>query len=142
MISNTGFEGHRPWRPTDDAELVATWDFYDMPLSGAFQTGEGRMWAFLCEEGELSGWNLWTYVPVEPLEVKLIDAAEDPDEVIEELRRMRPYVLAVANDYQGLVHAVEINPREEPFPTVIAAAQASFPSELMVELKHLIEPRS
>jgi hypothetical protein len=131
--------GHRPWRPFDGAELVETWDFYDMPLSGLLRVGP-ELIVFACEDGELSDWNVWTYVDVAPDEVEAIARAENVREAIESLRLSHPYAVGVANDAHGLVRLAAIDFEVESYPTSIAAAQAAFP-DLAPELKHLVEPR-
>lgn len=71
--------GARPWQPSPDAELVAEYQFYDIPLSGILRQG-GLEYLFLCLDGAEANVSLWWYTQVTAERRQWLESAPDQQE--------------------------------------------------------------
>jgi hypothetical protein len=97
--------GFDPWRPGPGADLVRTYNYYDMPLVGLIQQS-GVLFLFGCLEGQAETENLWAYSLVGDREVEELEAnLSSPEKfgsVAREIFSTRPIVVAVAEEGSGI----------------------------------------
>lgn len=65
--------GHAPWRPTRDVELVATYRYYDGPLTGVIRQ-HGNEYLFSCLDGEADMLSLRWYAAISVEQRARLDA--------------------------------------------------------------------
>lgn len=130
--------GFSPWQPSSDAELLETYNYYDMPLEGIVGQG-GVSYLFRCIEGQTGPESLWAYTLLEEGEAGSLANLKDQPEALEDrlrsLGQRKPLVIAVAREGHGVVSSALI---EEPdrFDSLLDAAIEAFRS-IEGELEHL-----
>jgi hypothetical protein len=96
--------GHAPWRPTTASELLATYRYYDGPLTGVVSQ-HGNDYFFSCLDGEADTLSLWFYVPIKREQRERLEAMS-PEEFAQAYRH-EPLegcmVLALATERLGIV---------------------------------------
>ncbi len=70
--------GHVPWRPTPDVELVATYRYYDGPLTGVIRQ-HGNEYLFSCLDGEADMLSLWWYAAISAEQRARLEALSQAD---------------------------------------------------------------
>lgn len=118
-------QGRHPWLPSEDAELVETLHFYDMPLIGAIRQG-GAVQLFRCIDGHVDSTQVWAYTRISEDDLLALCAweADDFDIWTERLTAGKPTVVALADDERGLtVAALLADPND--YPTPLHAARAA-----------------
>lgn len=70
--------GHMPWRPSLDSELVATYRYYDGPLTGVISQ-HGNEYVFSCLDGEVETLSLWFFASIDQGQRERLEAM-GPDE--------------------------------------------------------------
>lgn len=65
-----------PWCPGPDIEIVETFNYYNMPISGLLRQG-GVDYLFRCLAGEILQANLWLYAPLTQFELESLDEADN-----------------------------------------------------------------
>lgn len=107
--------GFPAWEPAEDAELVKSYNFYDMPLVGLVRQ-EGTTHVFWCVEGHGASENLWAYAVVHPDEASRLDAAAGESEAfertLEEITINKPVVVALAREGHGVVSSALVEDRD------------------------------
>lgn len=103
--------GERPWRPTDDSELVAVLHRFTIPLVGVIKQ-DGNHFLFWCIVGHAAEENAWGYACVEEGSWTNLAEASDKefDERLRELVGRRATKFAMANDERGVGASVELDP--------------------------------
>jgi hypothetical protein len=99
--------GKRPWQPTLTAVSGEVFDYYDVPRVGLLHES-GDTFIFTCLLGEDGALSVWTYSPINEVELKELLTASGPqqfDALIERLLRDRWVTVAVAQD-DLIVHSV------------------------------------
>lgn len=96
--------GHVPWRPTTDSQLVATYRYYDGPLTGIVAQ-HGNEYVFSCLDGENELLSLWIFAPIRHDQRELLEALPAAD--FWEAFRHKPlagtHVLALVTERLGIV---------------------------------------
>lgn len=101
----------RPWAPADDAELVETLDYQDMPLAGIVRQGDAS-YLFTCLAGELLSSHVWAYRPLTSTDRDRLAAADSPEglsRIADEILSGGPLVIAVATDDDGILGSTEVD---------------------------------
>jgi hypothetical protein len=104
--------GRKPWQPTDDAEVLSTYDFHDFPLAGLVQQ-HGSMFGFWCVDGRVGDSNVWAYVWISEQDRQGLETAEDPYIFLEALVLRRQFVIALAHRSKGIVETALIDSQTE-----------------------------
>lgn len=97
--------GSSPWRPTAEAELVAEYEYYDVPLCGVVRQ-HGVDYLFQCLFGATEKVSFWMYMLVSDRERRRLEAAESPeafDRLVWDAEIDRPVVMALALEEVGIV---------------------------------------
>lgn len=96
--------GQVPWRPTPDAELVATYRYYDGPLTGVVAQ-HGNEYVFSCLDGVDETLSLWYFAPIRREQRERLEAL--PGAEFEHAFRDEPidgcWVLALVHERLGIV---------------------------------------
>lgn len=128
--------GLPPWRPADDAELVRTYNFYDVPLIGVIRQG-GMDHLFACLEGHVAPVSVWAYTRLDEDEVAELEKTSDLRASIMAMLGNRPVVVALARDGEGIL-AAELVRHPEGHAHLVEAALAAN-KVLTDELAELLE---
>lgn len=123
--------GLPPWSPARDAELIKTYNFYDVPLIGILRQG-GMDHLFLCLEGEVEPVSLWVYTRLEVRDIEQIESAPDIRMATLTFLMSRPVLVAIAKEDEGIVAAEYIQhpERHEDLFQAVLAANASLARDL------------
>lgn len=117
--------GRHPWLPSDDAELVATFHHFDMPIIGVVRQG-GALHLFRCVDGHVDPKQVWAYTGISEEDLQRLRRA-DPDHLdalISGLAEDKPTVVALADDSRGLTLSFLLTgPVEDP--RLLQAARAA-----------------
>jgi hypothetical protein len=96
---------YSPWEPSGDAQLLATYLYYDIPRMGTISQ-HGEVYLFRCIEGYADDIHVWAYAPVRAEDLDELDKANGTPEIWELLRRATLGVsmsFAVASDADGIL---------------------------------------
>lgn len=115
--------GLAPWKPAPDAELIKTYNYYDVPLIGVLRQGRTDH-LFWCLEGHVEPVSVWVYTRVENSDVAALEKAGDINETLRGLMGNRSVVVALAKEGEGIVAAGLIRNSGE-FKNVVEAALAA-----------------
>lgn len=102
--------GRRPWQPAPGIRMVLELAHWDMPTEGILkQRFRNRYFLFRCIAGATGTYNLWAYVPLASVEARSLKALAGPNlaSYVDEVMRSRPFMIALAEDDRGIVHASE-----------------------------------
>lgn len=102
--------GRHPWQPAPGIRMVTELGHWDMPTEGILkQRFRNRYFLFRCIAGATGTFNLWAYVPLEPAEARKLKTLVGPDlaSFVDEVMRNRPFMIALAEEGRGIVHASE-----------------------------------
>ena len=98
-----------PWKPTPDTEVVAEYQYYDVPLTGVIRQGETE-YLFSCLDGHDDTLSLWWFVAITPEQRAQIEGCEHPD--YDQLLRTMNFKgwsrLAFATQRLGLVDVEDV----------------------------------
>lgn len=103
--------GFSPWRPSEDADLVAQLEYYEIPLRGVVEQ-HGCFHYFECVQGGLSEVGLWLYIPVSDDRVRDLRRATSAEEIGDRAldgEAVTPFVAAIAAEGQGIVAHTVVN---------------------------------
>jgi hypothetical protein len=128
-------QGFPPWQPTEDTELLETYDFYDMPLAGLVLQG-GNRYVFWCEAGKTEDSSLWAYLQVDERDLSVLENSDDLYTGIVAIRGDKPLVVAISREGHGIVSSALLA-RPTEFPTLAKATLEAFRSSES-NLEHLI----
>lgn len=98
-------KGAPPWLPSPDAELVAEFSYYDVPLSGVIRQ-HGVDFYFQCLDNTPDPVSFWMYLHVTESERERLESApspEDFDRLVGDIDVDRPVVLALALERLGIL---------------------------------------
>lgn len=139
--------GKLPWEPSDDAEPVATYHRYDMPLIGVVRQ-KGIEFLFRCIAGHASTTSFWTYSRLTPEQRAAIEAAEGREAADSAVQAaaLFPVLLAVSVEGSGLVASTRVAAAAD-VPDASQRLLAAFdgwrqsldlPSDIAVEIQHAL----
>jgi hypothetical protein len=96
---------YSPWEPSSDAQLLATYLYYDIPRIGVVAQ-HGEAYLFRCIEGYADDIHVWAYAPIQATELEELDKANGDPKIWDILRRVTlgiPMSFAVASDSEGIL---------------------------------------
>lgn len=130
-------EGQRPWRPTPEAKLVTTYNFYNVPTAGVLEH-HGANYLFFCVEGIAHPASVWVYTFADDRAVRAFE--ELPDEQLRDaliaFMADHPSVVAIALEGAGIIRASYQEPRSEVPPMKLVQETVS---ELLRQLEDQFE---
>jgi hypothetical protein len=106
--------GAAPWAPSADAEVVAEYRYYDVPVEGIVRQ-HGVEFLFACLTGGIDPVSFWIYARVTPEERARLESAADPSSYVELMRGHgfhAPYVLALAVEDVGILASAVVDDDE------------------------------
>jgi hypothetical protein len=98
-------KGSPPWLPSPETELVAEYNYYDVPLSGVVRQ-HGVDFFFQCLDDTADAVSFWMYVHATEVERERLESASSPDEFdgfVGQIDIDRPVVLALAIERLGIL---------------------------------------
>lgn len=107
-------EGLRPWCPAPEANVVTTYNFYDVPTSGVLEH-HGSKYVFLCVEGVAHPASIWTYTFADDSELAALDEipGEELYDAVLAFMADRPSMVAIALEGPGVIAATYQEPRSD-----------------------------
>lgn len=103
-------EGSAPWKPSPEAKLVETLNYYDIPLAGVIAQ-RGSHYLFACIEGQAADFNLWAYRLLEERELPNISK---PEVAMEGIKRLDGQATTYALAARGrIVVSWQLSPSDE-----------------------------
>lgn len=114
-----------PWKPTHHTEVVAEYQYYDMPLSGVLRQGD-REYLFICLSGADKPLSLWWYVGVTQEQRERLESCtpETFDDALHLMDFEGWSRLAFATEHVGIVDFEDCELSGDGPETALAAMQA------------------
>lgn len=113
-------QGAAPWAPSADAEVIAEYRYYEVPLEGVVRQ-HGVEYLFVCMTGDIDTVSFWVYSRITPDERATLEAATTP-EAYEQLLLTHdlntPVVVALAVDAVGIL-ASEVVETDDLLPAAL-----------------------
>lgn len=134
-------EGSAPWRPSPDAELLATYRYYDCPLVGVVAQ-HGNEYLFACLDGETEILSLWLYATLRADQRAQLEhtPAEEFTQTLHHLALDGCAMLAFATEGLGIVDSEPVE--DDPDPAVVGERMRAALHNLRQRLSELSEDAS
>jgi methionyl-tRNA formyltransferase len=133
--------GRKPWQPTAETRIVATYNYYDHPTAGVLES-HGVKHVFTCVEGVADVAGVWTYTHATDAEIQELESlpSDQLHAALMQFMAHHPTVVAIALEDHGIVASTQQEPQlgsiDDPRALALGTALA-FVERLRAETERL-----